>query len=87
MDFEIIVIIWLSILTVIALALVALDVYLYRTGENTRLEAMALRARLNPLTLKGNLIRAVAKNHTIPKKEKIEIDLSQFEVIEDIDYT
>lgn len=87
MDFEIIVITWLSILTVIVFILVALGVYLYRTGENTRLEAMALRARLNPMTKKGNPIRATARNHTIPKKEKIEIDLSQFEVIEDIDYT
>lgn len=74
---------WLGLLTFLVLILLAISVYLYRTTENTRLDTMALRARLNTLSDKGNPFR-VTKKPFIPKnKEKIEIDLTQLEVIDD----
>lgn len=85
MDITTIVFVWLSVLTVATILLGMLCVYLFRTGEDTRLEAMRLRSRINPLTEHGNRIRATARNHTIPPTKKAEIDLSQFEVINDFE--
>lgn len=82
-----IVFLWLFILTALVIVLSGACLYLYKTVEGARLEGMALRARLNGMSERGNRVRATARNHTIPPPQKVEIDLSQFEVIDDMEAT
>jgi hypothetical protein len=70
MDITTIVITWLLVLTIAVVCLSAICVYLYRTGENTRLDAMALRARLNKLP-DTTTVRSAKRNHTIPPSKKV----------------
>jgi len=80
-----IVVAWLLLLTIAVIMLTAGGVYLYKTGEGTRLEGMALRARLNRLPNEAITVRATPRNHTIPPPKKVEVDLAHFEYISDLE--
>jgi hypothetical protein len=79
-----IIIAWLIGLTLLMLVLLLTCIYLYRVGENTRLETLILRARINrlPETL---TVRAAKKSYTIPPSKRAEIDLTQFEYQDDLE--
>ena len=76
---------WLLLLTIAVVGLTVGGLYIYKTGEGTRLEAMALRARLNRLPHEGITVRATPRNHTIPPTKKVEVDLTHFEYISDLE--
>jgi hypothetical protein len=56
--------------------------YLFKSGDDTRLEAMRLRARLNTVTDQGDKIR-LKKSAITPPTKKVEIDLTQMEYVDD----
>jgi hypothetical protein len=85
MSITTIVVAWLLLLTIAIAILSVAGLYLYRTGEGTRLEGMALRARLNRLPNEGITVRATPRNHTIPPTKKVEVDLTHFEYISDLE--
>lgn len=76
---------WLLLLTIAVVGLTVGGLYIYKTGEGTRLEAMALRARLNRLPNEPITVRASPRNHTIPPTKKVEVDLKHFEYISDLE--
>jgi len=76
---------WLLLLTIAVVGLAVGGLYIYKTGEATRLDAMALRARLNRLPHEGITVRATPRNHTIPPAKKVEVDLTHFEYISDLE--
>lgn len=80
-----IVIAWLLLLTIAIIGLTVGGLYLYKTGEGTRIDTMALRARLNRLPHEGITVRATPRNHTIPPTKKVEMDLTHFEYISDLE--
>lgn len=80
MDITTMVVVWLLVHSAVLVLIVLAGVYLFKTSDNTRLEAMRLRARLNAITDKGNPIR---RPYTIPTYRKPEMDLEQLEVIDD----
>lgn len=84
MSITTIVVAWLLLLSAAVIMLAVGGLYLYKTGEATRLDGMALRARLNRLPHEGITVRATPRNHTIPPTRKAEVDLSHFEYIDDL---
>lgn len=73
MDITTLVIGWLSLLTLAFIVLAVGFAYLFRTGENTRLDAMRLRARLNEMSDKGNKVK-LKTSPVMPVTQKIKLD-------------
>jgi hypothetical protein len=77
-----VVFVWLTVLTFMQFVFGAVAWYLFKSGDDTRLEAMRLRARLNSVTDQGNKLR-LKKSVITPPTKKVEIDLTQMEYVDD----
>ena len=77
-----VVFVWLTVLTFMQFVFGAAAWYLFKSGDDTRLEAMRLRARLNAGTDQGDRIR-LKKSAIMPPTKKVEIDLTQMEYVDD----
>jgi hypothetical protein len=73
---------WLTLLTIAQCVFIIVVWYLFKTGDETRIEAMRLRARLNAVAEQGNQVR-LKKSFLAPPPPKVEIDLSHLEYVDD----
>lgn len=82
---DIILFLWLFILTVTVVIMIGFIWYLSRTLNEVRLEAMRLRARLNAVTDKGNSFR-IRKSPLMSTTQEIEPDFKGIQFITDDDF-